>query len=61
MKELIEEFYGIYYPVTQNSIAAAILVLAQVIEDKEMLDEKSAENLGHELCLALKDVFPDQE
>lgn len=40
---------------TQSSdIVCALLTLAEVIADKHILDQPSAENFGHELSLALR-------
>jgi hypothetical protein len=41
---------------TESELAAAILVLADVIENKTFFDKRSAENLGHELCMSLNET-----
>lgn len=42
-----------------DSVAAAILVLAQVIDTKTVIDRTDAANIGHELALALKNVLSE--
>jgi hypothetical protein len=39
---------------THDSMAAAILVLACVIQNKNVINQESAENFGNKLALALK-------
>lgn len=41
---------------TENETAAALLVLAQVIQQKKVFDTSSAENFGHELAIALRET-----
>jgi hypothetical protein len=42
---------------TSDKVTAALLTLADVIQNKHMIDVASGENFGHELALALKNVF----
>lgn len=42
---------------TSSDVAAAILTLANVIENKHYFDIASSENFGHELCLSLRALF----
>ena len=58
MKSIIELF-EIAQEATDDKTSAAILVLAWVIKEKELLDTKSGEIFGHELALALKDTFKE--
>ena len=43
----------------ENPIAAAIVVLADVIQEKTLFDPQCAENFGHELYTSLKEVMSD--
>ena len=54
----IIEQYGQYVDVTDNQTAAAILVLADVIADKTIINAASAENLAHKIALMLRAVTP---
>ena len=42
---------------TGSDVAAAILTLANVIENKHYFDRSSSENFGHELNLGLQALF----
>ena len=42
---------------TESDVAAAILTLANIIENKHYFDRSSSENFGHELSLGLQALF----
>jgi len=55
----IEAYYEIKQRTDCNDVAAAILVLAQSIDGHTTFSRKGAENFGHELALALKNVLSE--
>ena len=44
---------------TEEPTAAAILVLASSIEESAPFNRRNAENFGHELAMALKNVLQE--
>ena len=54
MKDKTRTEFIEYLEVAKNDVAAAILVLADVIRHKRFIDEGSAENLAHEIALLFK-------
>jgi hypothetical protein len=59
MSIILEEFSE-FQDAGVPDTAAAILVLASVIDRKPMLDRQSGENFGHELAVALKNVLEEK-
>lgn len=59
IKILAEEFYEIRHHTGCNDTAAAILILADAIRDSATFSRSNAENFGHELALALKNVLSE--
>lgn len=55
MKEISEQWWE-YQEQTGDAVAAAILVLSQVIQQKTVINGPSAENLAHEIGLMWNNV-----
>lgn len=53
----IEQRYSQLRALTNDSTAAALLVLAEVIQAKPSMDQDSADRLGSEIKLALDHMF----
>ena len=55
----IKRFWQEATALVEDDTAAAVLVLAMVMQEKHMFDGSSAENFGHELAIALKNVLSE--
>ena len=58
---IVEEFLEIKEQAGCDDTAAAVLVLAEAVRESTTFNRKNAENFGHELALALKDVLRESQ
>jgi len=59
MNNIFAEYQEIKEELDCDDTAAAILVLAQAIQGSAAFSRSNAENFGHELAMALKNVLKE--
>ncbi len=58
---IVEDFLEIKDEARVDDTTAAILLLAEAIRDSSTFRRSNAENFGHELALALKNVLSESK
>lgn len=59
MNDLIKSFESVKEELQVDDTTAALLVLAEAVRRSATFNPVNAENFGHELALALKNVLKD--
>ncbi len=61
MNPTVEDFQEIKGQAGCDDMSAAILVLAEAVRGGATFNRSNAENFGHELALAVKDVLSESQ